>query len=157
MPLVLLVLLPWFTPGLLSQPAESRPANRAPIATTGAFFAISVADIQASAEWYARTFGLTITMPLSKGESASAMVLEGGGLIVELVQHTQAARRATDPVLQHGLFKAGFVVDDLDGTLAALKARHVAIAYGPFPARPNQRANVVIRDAEGNLIQIFGK
>ena len=40
--------------------------------------------------------------------------------------------------------------------LAALKARHVDIAYGPYPAQANQRANVIVRDNAGNLIQVFG-
>ena len=57
----------------------------------------------------------------------------------------------------HGLFKAGVVVDDFDKTLATLRSRGVEFAFGPFPARPNQRANVLIKDNAGNLIQIFGK
>ena len=46
---------------------------------------------------------------------------------------------------------------DFDKTLAILKARNVPIAFGPFPARPNQRANVIIRDNAGNLMQFFGQ
>jgi hypothetical protein len=57
----------------------------------------------------------------------------------------------------HGYFKAGIVVDDYDTTLEALRARGVEIAMGPFPARPGQRANVIVRDNAGNLIQFFGK
>jgi hypothetical protein len=54
------------------------------------------------------------------------------------------------------VFKAGLMVDDFDGVLARLKARGVEIAYGLFPARPNKRANMIIRDNAGNLIQFFG-
>jgi hypothetical protein len=63
----------------------------------------------------------------------------------------------TQNYLVHGFFKAGIVVDDFDKTLSALKARGVEIAIGPFPARGDQRANVIVKDNAGNLIQIFGK
>ena len=42
-----------------------------------------------------------------------------------------------------------------DSVVSQLRARGVEIAFGPFPARENQRANVLIRDNAGNLIQIF--
>ncbi len=130
----------------------------------GAFFALSVSDMAASSRWYVEKFGLRVTMPPSRTDKAAATVLEGGGLIVELVQHDDAVplSRAA-PTLQggslfvHGIFKAGFVVDDFDATIAMLRARHVEIAFGPFPKRPNQRANAIIKDNAGNFIQIFGK
>jgi hypothetical protein len=49
------------------------------------------------------------------------------------------------------------MVADLDSAVASLKARNVAIALGPFPATADQRANVIIRDHDGNLIQLLGK
>ena len=64
---------------------------------------------------------------------------------------------ATDPALCHGMFKAGVLVKDLDKTLEKLAARGVPVAFGPFPAQPNQRANAIIRDNAGNLIQLFEK
>ena len=68
------------------------------------------------------------------------VVLEGGGLTVELVQLVAAVADARAAQLTHGLFKSGLVVDDLDRTLAALKARGVPIAIGPFPARERSGA-----------------
>ena len=41
--------------------------------------------------------------------------------------------------------------------LASLRAASVPFAFGPYPARAGQRANVIVRDPEGNLIQIFGR
>jgi hypothetical protein len=89
-------------------------------------------------------------------------VLEGGGLIVELIQNDDAkpasdAPGASDPTLVHGIVKVGIVVADLHETLALLQARGVEIAMGPFPARGNQRSNALIRDNSGNLIQLFGR
>lgn len=60
-------------------------------------------------------------------------------------------------MLVHGIFKVGVVIDDYEKTLAMLKARGVQIAFGPFPARGDQPANVLIRDNASNLIQLFAK
>ena len=126
------------------------------LSRTGAFFALSVPDIQASSRWYSEKLGLKVTMTIPASDTPAVTVLEGGGLIVELIQHAQAVPLGRDPVLTHGFTKAGFVVQDFDRTLATLRQRGVEVAYGPFPARADQRANVIIRDNAGNLIQIFG-
>lgn len=47
----------------------------------------------------------------------------------------------------------GVIVSDFEKTLSTLKERGADIAFGPFPARPGQRANVIVRDNAGNLIQ----
>jgi hypothetical protein len=67
------------------------------------------------------------------------------------------AERTGEPVLTQGFVKAGVVVDDFDGTLAMLRSKGVSMAFGPFLARAGQRANVIVRDLEGNLIQFFGR
>ena len=41
--------------------------------------------------------------------------------------------------------------------MAPRQARGAEIAFGPFPARDGQRANLIVRDNAGNLIQFFGK
>ena len=128
----------------------------------GAFFALSVADLDASTRWYADKFGMTVVMRPPKQDKAAVAVLEGGGLTVELLQRddamplAKAAPSGTSNYQIHGFFKAGVIVDDFDKALATLRARGVTIAMGPFPASETQRANVIIRDNGGNLIQIFG-
>lgn len=131
---------------------------------TGAFLALSVADMEASARWYAETLGLRVTMRAPKQNGAAVTVLEGDGLIVELIQNdaarplAQAApATAGNNILVHGLVKAGVIVPDFERTMATLRARRAEIAYGPFPARSGQRANVIVRDNAGNLIQFFGR
>ena len=146
----------------LGQPSPSVPAAPA-VAATGAFFALSVADLQASAKWYSEKLGLAVVMETPKQDKAAAIVLEGGGLIVELIQHddgvplSAAAPAVKSNILVHGVVKAGAIVADFDGTLAMLRKRNVQIAYGPYPARAKQRANVIIQDNAGNLIQLFGR
>ena len=48
------------------------------------------------------------------------------------------------------------MADDFDAAVASLRAKGVPIVIGPFPARAEQRANAIIRDNDGNYIQIFG-
>lgn len=144
--------------------AQSPRSPGAPvIAATGAFFALSVADVEASARWYAEKLGLAVVMRTPMTAGAAVTVLEGEGLIVELIQHDdaiplrQAAPAVKDRFRVHGLGKAGVIVADFDETMRRLKQRGVPFLYGPFPARGNQRANVIIQDDSGNLIQIFGR
>ena len=153
---------------LLTLPASTHAAPprsaRAPVlAARGAFFALSVADVEASARWYVEELGLAVVMRTPMTSGAAVTVLEGDGLIVELIQHddavplSQAAPSVKDRFRVHGLGKAGVMVADFDGTMRRLKQRGVPFLYGPFPARGNQRANVIIQDDSGNLIQIFGR
>ena len=128
------------------------------LATDGVLLALSVADLDASSRWYSEKLGLKTVLSVPPSNGVAVTVMEGGGLIVELVHHDNALPAAcavTDPALCHGLFKVGILVKDLDRTLEKLAARGVAVAFGPFPAQPNQRANAILRDNAGNLIQIL--
>ena len=149
--------------GAMSRLASAQTQQPTPaFYARGAFFALSVADLDASAKWYAEKFGMTVVMRPPKQDKSAVVVLEGGGLTVELLQRddatplTKAAPAVTATYQIHGFFKAGVIVDDFDKTLAMLRARGVSIAVGPFPASETQRANVIIRDNAGNLIQFFG-
>ncbi len=133
-----------------------------PFTTRGAFIGVSVADIDKSVAWYTEKLGLTVVLRPPPVDKSTAVILEGGGLIVELMKHDDAvplgtaAPAITRNYLVHGIFKAGIVVDDFDKTIAQLKARGIPIAIGPFPATREQRANAIIRDHAGNFIQFFG-
>jgi catechol 2,3-dioxygenase-like lactoylglutathione lyase family enzyme len=146
----------------LTAPLRADAQSRTVFETRGAFLALSVADLDASTRWYSEKFGLSIVMRPPKQDKSAVTVLEGGGLIVELLQRDdatplrQAAPTATASYLVHGFFKAGVIVDDLNATITALRARGVEIAMGPFPASKEQRANAIVRDNAGNLIQFFG-
>ena len=140
---------------LLAAP-PARPQT--PVFTThGAFFALSVADLDGSIRWYTQKLGLAVVTRFPTQGKTSGALLGGNGLEVELIAHADAADPpSAERVLTRGIFKVGFRVDDFDGTIAALRARGVEIAYGPYPARRDQRANAIIRDNAGNLIQLFG-
>ena len=142
--------------------AQTTPPVEPALTSRGAFFALSVADLSASTRWYAEKLGLTVVMHPPKQDKSEVAVLEGGGLIVELLQRddamplAKAAPSITGNYQVHGIFKAGVVVDDFDRTVATLESRGVEIAFGPYPASATQRANVIVRDNAGNLIQVFG-
>jgi catechol 2,3-dioxygenase-like lactoylglutathione lyase family enzyme len=147
----------------LAQVAREPVMQTPVLQTSGAFFALSVADIKASTDWYQQKLGLKAVMQRPMQDKVAVAVLEGGGLIVELIEHegalplAKAAPTVKDNTFVHGIFKVGVVVDDYEKTLAKLKSRGVEIAYGPYPTKADQRANVIVKDNEGNLIQVFGK
>jgi catechol 2,3-dioxygenase-like lactoylglutathione lyase family enzyme len=154
---------PTLTAVPLPSPTPTTPApSSSLISATGSFFALSVADVNASSKWYQDELGLKVVLQPPKTNQSTVIVLEGGGLIVELIQNegavslTQAAPQIKDKMLVYGIVKAGVVVNDFDKTVAALRAHNVTIAFGPYPASATQRANVIILDNERNLIQFFG-
>jgi hypothetical protein len=68
-------------------------AAKAPFtAVHGGYLALSVADLDASAKWYAETFDLAVVKNHSQSpdKKATATILSGNGLIIELVQHADA-------------------------------------------------------------------
>src|SRR4051794_21666975 len=67
--------------------ATPSTAAAGPFAFSGGFFALSVADLEATQTWYSQKLGLKVTMRPPKTSGATAVVLEGDGLIVELVQN----------------------------------------------------------------------
>ena len=145
-------------PGLAAASPDSNvPAIDAVLKAEGAFFALSVPNLAASTAWYRDKLGLRVVMEVPPQGGVAVAVLEGGGLVVELLQRDGARPPAGDVQLTHGFFKAGLTVKDLDRTLAVLRERGVEIAFGPFPASDTQRANAIVRDNAGNLIQLFGE
>lgn len=132
--------------------------------TSGAFFALSVADVAALSRWYQEKLGFRV---LSQGEApnkiAKFALLEGDGTIIELIQHSQAKERKVaapsivEPYQLHGIFKVGMVVADLDGVYRELKKRSVPIAYELMRAKDVPMRSFSVRDGEGNLIQFFGQ
>ena len=154
--LLLALALPASLPTRTINARTEPPADPPFSGVRGAFFALSVADIEASGKWYAEKLGLTVEMR-TKSNKTSVIVLSGNGLTVELLRHDDAMNLGKDPLLAHGFVKAGLVVEHLDETLTELKARDVQIAYGPYPAKAKTMANFIIRDNASNLIQFFGK
>lgn len=129
--------------------------------TSGAFIALSVEDLEASTNWYVEKLGLRVVKRPPPHEGTTVAILEGGGLIVELIDHPaakslNAAANISHNFLVHGIFKSGIIVTNYDAVLATLRERGIPIAMGPFPAQDGLRANFIIRDNSGNFLQFFG-
>jgi lactoylglutathione lyase/glyoxylase I family protein len=128
----------------------------------GAFFAVAVADLDASTRWYTEKLGLSVVSRFPPTATASGALLAGGGLEVELIMNTRTAtqpapRDTAGKEIDRGFFKAGVRVANFDRTIDELRRRGVTIVIGPFPPRKDQRANAIICDNAGNLIQFFGE
>lgn len=151
-------------PGLAQAPSAPQPAAPTPaFNATGAFVGLSVPDLEASTRWYAEKFGMRILLRPPPYQGTTVVVLQGGGLTVELLHNPAAvplrtaAPSITHTTLVHGPFKVGITVTNYDRALATLRERGVEITAGPFPARDGAPANFMIRDNAGNLIQFFGR
>ena len=141
---------------LVAAPAPQRPAPA--FRTSGAFFALSVPDLAASRAWYEQKLGLAVSREIRPNNELSVLIMEGGGLMVEMM-HSARARpgAAIDPLTRQGLFKTGLVVDDFDATVRTLRDRGVTFAYGPYQAQDGMAANAIVRDTSGTLIQFFAR
>jgi catechol 2,3-dioxygenase-like lactoylglutathione lyase family enzyme len=143
---------------MMAQASTPRPAFDG---VQGAFFAVSVTNLDASISWYREKLGMTQVLRWPKQGKMEGALLQGGGLEVELIAHDEATAPrdpmdANAKVMTRGIMKAGLVVPNFDTAIATLRSRGVEILFGPFPARRDQRANAIIRDNSGNLIQLFG-
>ena len=149
---------------LLAIPGAAAETAPPPVlrTATGAFFALSVADVAATAQWYREQLGFEL---VHEGEApnkiAKGVILKHGASILELVQHRQAKPlkdAGVESAYQiHGIFKIGFVVDDIDATYRRVQARHIPVAYDLWPAKDVGLRSFSIRHNAGNLVQFFGK
>lgn len=118
-----------------------------------AFVAIRVADVAAAAAWYARVFDLREVNRL-EGDAYSIRILSGGGLSVELIQQPRVPR----PEERHlGLFKAGLFVDDAEQYLQLMRSRGVDTDEATFVDEALLLRSFVMRDLEGNRLQVFSR
>ena len=146
---------------VIAQPLATRNANMTVRGVGGSL--IDFTERQAPNDQLGAYYPAAGRYPLTDPKKVRLMAdgmavaaLEGGGLLVELIEHATAKPGGAEPHLTHGFTKAGIIVDDFDRTVAALKTRGIPIVMGPFPPRPTMRTNLGIRDHAGNLIQIFG-
>ncbi len=147
-----------------SEAEANKPMNPPFAAVSGGFVAISVPNLEASANWYVEKLGLKIVKHATSADKKSAVtILQGNGLSVELIWLADAVSLSKlAPELKgshqvHGIFKSGIFVDDLDSALKQLKSRHVTIAFEPFFDSAMQCRMFAIRDDDGNLLQFFGR
>src|SRR5580765_4940881 len=120
---------------LVSAPTQASTDAPPFSAVTAGYVALSVDNLDASAEWYRTRLSLRVVKERSTSPDgkATATILAGAGLIVELIHHVDATPHPAGAAhLVRGFFKAGIVVTDLDAALRELERRHVTIRFRPF-------------------------
>lgn len=126
------------------------------------FFALSVADVESSAAWYRRVLGFRPARSIDLAErGVKIRLLDRDGAFLELVEDATARPPAeVDPALErrfrvHGVFKVGFLVDDLDHIRERLVELDVPLRGDPFTEPDGSMRSLQIEDPDGNVIQLF--
>jgi catechol 2,3-dioxygenase-like lactoylglutathione lyase family enzyme len=131
----------------------------------GGFIALTVSDLDATADWYCRKLGLRVVKKhvIRPDNKAAVTVLQGNGLAVELIWFADAIplsnvdAQLTGAQQVHGILKSGVFVDDLDRTFEVLKSRNVSFAFDIFHDKSMECRMFAIRDNNGNIIQFLGE
>jgi catechol 2,3-dioxygenase-like lactoylglutathione lyase family enzyme len=123
----------------------------------GAFFAVVVADLDATEFWYKSKLGLhRVKRGKSPRVPAETVVLAGRNLYVELIHHDgkQLSRIDNeDPVPR--LIKAGVIVAPRDFDVVAAQLEKHGVSATIFEDKEMGVRSFLVKDNEGNLIQFF--
>lgn len=130
-----------------------------------AFVAISVADADASAAWYAKTLGLELKRSIDTPDGRIAIrILARQGLMVELIAQrgSLALDQLAGPdgplqkrIFVQGHFKAGFFVADAQAVYDHLRALSVSMDERVIVDNDMNLEFFVFRDPDGNRLQVF--
>jgi catechol 2,3-dioxygenase-like lactoylglutathione lyase family enzyme len=126
------------------------------------FVALSVPDAGASARWYQEAFGLRVLDEIKPEDGAAhVFILASDTLLVEILQ-LRAAKSPDEEGVQspertHGIFKVGFHVADLDAAVKKLRDMKAVFDTDIIDDRQHGLRFVLLRDPDGNYVQLFGK
>jgi catechol 2,3-dioxygenase-like lactoylglutathione lyase family enzyme len=121
---------------------------------------ISVADIDATAEWYQRALGFETERAFQIPSGARvALLASPGGARVELTElgGGRDGNQWNDPpksLEAHGLTHIAFEVEDLDGAFEAAVAHGAAAVWEPRDGMGGMRM-AFLHDNEGNLVELL--
>lgn len=143
--------------------AEAETLGEAdPIEVRPFFFALSVADAEASSAWYQRVFGFAVAREIDLPDArARIRLLERAGAFLELVESPEAqplttvAPQARRRHLVHGVFKIGLLTPDLDRALEGLERLDVPLRGEVFTESDGTMRSLQVEDPDGNVIQVF--
>lgn len=133
-------------------------------ALTADHLALSVADLDATVAWYAATLGfrpvVVAAFPRTVCRGARFAFLHLDGLMIELIEEEGsrarplAGRPMEEQASVQGANHLGFVVRDLDATVAELEGRGVVFTTGATPIPAFRTRFAQCADNEGNLIEL---
>lgn len=144
-----------FFAGLIAALALASCATAPSAPARFAFIALNVADVDASAAWYARTFDVR-ELNRATGEGYDVRVLGNEAILVELIELNPAPAARPDPVM--GISKAGLEIADWDARIAAWRAQGVRLFNDRVMFDETlQLHNAILIDPDGNMIQVFAR
>jgi catechol 2,3-dioxygenase-like lactoylglutathione lyase family enzyme len=126
------------------------------------FFALSVADARASADWYRRAFGVAQVHEIKPEDGAAHIIILGTDqLLIEIMQLRDAKSPGAAVIearhLTHGIVKVGLYVTDLDAAVKHLRAMGAKFDTQVIEDRKLDMRFVLVRDPDGNLVQLFSR
>ena len=124
------------------------------------FFALSVPDAPKSAAWYQRAFGVKQLHEIRTPDGAAHILILGtDDLLIEVMQLAAAKSPGAEVIenrhLTHGIVKVGMYVKDFDAAVAHLRGMGATFDTKVFEDRKLDMRSVLIRDPDGNIVQLF--
>ncbi len=127
----------------------------------------TVSDVEAAAKWYCEMLGFEVVLDMKRpkhyievltgiaGAELRHINVRGAGYIIELVQYTGAPGVKIDTATNNaGSAHIGFIVDDIHGMYADLKAKGVEFMSPPLEILGRPGGFVVyLKDLEGNNLE----
>ena len=133
-----------------------------PVASTPFFAALSVADAEASAEWYGEVFGYAIHRSIEvpdRGVRVRLLRSDQGFLeLVEIESAEPLRERLPDlggRYQVHGVFKIGVRVVDLSSAIERMEQHGIALRGDVITEEDGSMRSAQIEDPDGTIIQLF--
>ena len=131
---------------------------------TGAFFAISVRDLDSMTQWYATMLDMAVVVKADRPPpNGPVALLRNDALLLELQMRSDAddphsyADGAKEAHKKYGIFKGGVFTPDLNALRNSLKERGAEFNHDIVSTNePLGLRTFAVRDPEGNTIQFFG-
>lgn len=128
------------------------------------FSAIIVSDIENSIDWYSKRFNFKVVSKTDLEERGFKQAnLKTDSILLELIEieGTFDAKKAVEENTEYkfvkGIFKIGFQVNDLNFWIEHLKNEQTDF-FGDVVSDPNSgKKMLIIKDPDGNYIQLFEK
>jgi catechol 2,3-dioxygenase-like lactoylglutathione lyase family enzyme len=154
--------------GLLLWYATATPVQAADKSIRPSLVAISVGDLDAAMNWYETNLGFMLREKKDFPQHGLRIAfLELNGFELELVEDKTSISlvaiqkhlpEADDEAKIQGLVKLAFTVDDLAALNSKLKANGVKFQIDLSKSNRQEGVRyIVVRDSDGNWIQLFGK
>ncbi|MFY0631250.1 MAG: VOC family protein [Flavobacteriaceae bacterium] len=128
------------------------------------FSALIISDIEKSIDWYSNNLGFElINKNESKEMSYKQANLKRGNILIELIELESAVSPEvvipsyTKKTRLQGFFKVGFLIADFDQWIQELTKLKVEFHGRVAKSNETGKRMVIVKDPDGNRIQLFEK